>query len=133
MTSSTNMLEFDPNMNMMQLKYQVKQIESLLSTPVRLQPDVSVVSCAAGLSGELAEPATTITTIGYEYHWCQQVMCFTMCTGISRLMSDIELISINKELLPFCQRYIPAVWHKFRMALKKKPDYQLSWLQVYNA
>lgn len=45
------MVEFDPNMNMLQMEYQIRQIESLLSMPVHLQTDISVVSCTAGLTG----------------------------------------------------------------------------------
>lgn len=45
-------------------------------------------------------------------------------------MSDIELIAINKELMPSSQRYIPSTWKKFRNALKKRQGFQLNWTQV---
>ena len=46
------------------------------------------------------------------------------------LKSDIEMLAINKELIPAGQRYIPASWQRFRAALKKKPGFKLLWKQV---
>lgn len=56
--------------------------------------------------------------------------CFSGCVGLKDLKSDIEMLAINKELMPVGQRYIPASWQRFRAALKKKPGYKLHWKQV---
>jgi len=45
-------------------------------------------------------------------------------------MTDIEMMAIDKKLLPQCQRYIPPSWFKLKAVLKKKQGYKLTWPQV---
>lgn len=42
----------------------------------------------------------------------------------------MEMIAINKELMPTGQRYIPMSWQKLKGAIKKRPGYKLNWAQV---
>ncbi|XP_067952197.1 malignant fibrous histiocytoma-amplified sequence 1 homolog [Watersipora subatra] len=95
-----NLTEFDPMANILQLQYQAKQMKDLLDTPLKVEPTISLVSCTGGLQ------------------------------GVEELKSDIEMIAINKELIPTGQRYIPSSWQRFRSAVKKRPGYKLSWPQI---
>ncbi|KAF6024987.1 hypothetical protein EB796_016722 [Bugula neritina] len=97
---SSNLTEFDPMANILQLEYQAKQMKNLLDNPLKIMPKIALVSCTEGVEGVL------------------------------ELISDMEMIAINKELMPTGQRYIPMSWQKLKGAIKKRPGYKLNWAQV---
>ncbi|XP_060608282.1 malignant fibrous histiocytoma-amplified sequence 1 homolog isoform X2 [Ruditapes philippinarum] len=82
------------------LQIQKNQLEFLINNPLRIIPDISLVSNNEGLY------------------------------GVSSLIESVELMVIDKSLFPFAQRSVPKKWNKMRLALKKHKDYFLPWKQV---
>lgn len=82
------------------LQNQKKRLEFLLKNPLRIIPDVSIVTSNEGLH------------------------------GVSDLISRLELMAIDKKLFPHAQRSIPDKWNQFRATLKRKKAYHLSWKEV---
>ena len=82
------------------LQTQKKRIEQLLNNPLRIIPEVSLVTSNQGLY------------------------------GVSELIEQLELMVIDKKLFPHAQRSIPEKWNRFRASLKQKKAYHLSWREV---
>ena len=82
------------------LQTQKKRLEQLLNNPLRIIPEVSLVTCNEGLY------------------------------GVSDLIEQLELMAIDKKLFPNAQRSIPDKWNKFRAKLKQKKAYHLSLKEV---
>ncbi|KAK3102193.1 hypothetical protein FSP39_009514 [Pinctada imbricata] len=76
------------------------KIEKLLSKPLRIMPDISMVSSKEGLM------------------------------GLPDLVNSLELLAINKDLFPHGQRAVPELWCKFRYKLKRQPGFYLQWSKV---
>lgn len=82
------------------LQTQKKRLEFLINNPLRVIPEVSLVTSNEGLY------------------------------GVSDLIEKLELMAIDKKLFPHAQRSIPDKWNKFRAHLKQKKAYHLLWGEV---
>ena len=91
---------FSTNPQYKHILTQKKKLDFLLKNPVRIIPEISVVSSNEGLR------------------------------GISSFIQSLELLAIDKELFPHAQRSIPEKWNQLRAALKQKRTYYLTWKQV---
>ena len=47
----SNLAEFDPMANILQLEYQAKQMRHLLDNPLKIQADISLVNSVDGIEG----------------------------------------------------------------------------------
>ena len=79
---------------------QIAKLQFLLDNPIKVINDISLVNAAEGRS------------------------------ALMELENELEHIATNKEYFPDCQRYIPANWHKFRVALKTDKSYYVSLKNV---
>lgn len=82
------------------LQVQKNHLEHLLQNPLRIMPNVSLVSNNEGLY------------------------------GVSNFIESLELMVIDKDLFPFAQRSVPRKWNKMQMALKKHDHYFLPMKDV---
>ena len=77
-----------------------RQLHLVKENPLRIVPEISLVSSSEGV------------------------------LGIPDLVTELEVLAVNKELFPHAQRYIPEDWCQFRAALKRCKDYCLHWDEV---
>lgn len=89
-----------PTQYLKHLEVQKKQLKYLAENPLRIMPDVSLVSNNEGLY------------------------------GVNNLIESFELMVIDKNLFPYAQRSVPKKWNKMQFALKKHKNYFLAWKQV---
>lgn len=82
------------------LQHTKTQLLSMQRNPLRIMPNISLVSSAEGMQGVLD------------------------------LITDLEILTVNKELFPHAQRYIPEPWVKFKAALKARKDYCLPFEDI---
>lgn len=50
-TATSNLAEFDPMANILQLEYQAKQMKGLLANPLKIQSEISLINCVDGIEG----------------------------------------------------------------------------------
>ncbi|XP_052802805.1 malignant fibrous histiocytoma-amplified sequence 1 homolog isoform X2 [Mya arenaria] len=82
------------------LQVQRKKVENLLLHPLRIMPEISLVSSNEGLY------------------------------GVKSFIESLELMTIDKKLFPNAQRSIPPVWNKFKITLKQYNGYSVPWKRV---
>ena len=83
------------------LQKQKSHMEYIHANPLRIQGDISLVSCSEGIP------------------------------GVMSLLQELEYLAVNKELLPHAQRFIAEDWKQFRRTLKLQSQfYSLTWDQV---
>ncbi|XP_071104926.1 malignant fibrous histiocytoma-amplified sequence 1 homolog [Haliotis cracherodii] len=82
------------------LRVRQNKLEEVRGCPVRILPDVSVISSSDSLE------------------------------GIADLVDEIEHLAIDKDLFPHAQRSIPGHWDRLCGTLKKKRSLYLLWDEV---
>lgn len=82
------------------LQVQRNKVENLLLHPLRIMPDISLVSNNEGLY------------------------------GVSSFVETLELMVIDKKLFPNAQRSIPPTWSQIKTKLKQHKTYYLPWKRV---
>lgn len=82
------------------LQIQKKRVEHLIANPLRIMPEVSLVSNHEGLY------------------------------GVNNFIENIELMIVDKDLFPHAQRSVPKKWHQFCLAIKRHKSYFIPWKQV---
>ena len=82
------------------LLQQQELILTSLRHPLRLLPGVSLVSSADGID------------------------------GIPDLITELEMIAVNKEYFPHAQRYVPPAWERFKLKLKAIKSHFIPWSEV---
>jgi len=74
---SSNLTEFDPMANILQLEYQAKQMKNLLDNPLKIMPKIALVSCTEGVEGSrlhltiIMKLHHLLPTVFYENNSCQ--------------------------------------------------------------
>lgn len=82
------------------LQIQRDKLQHLIDNPLRIMPEISLVSNNEGLY------------------------------GVNDLIESLELMVIDKSLFPLAQRSIPKSWSNVRRSLKKHKQYYINWKQV---
>ncbi|XP_052269021.1 malignant fibrous histiocytoma-amplified sequence 1 homolog isoform X2 [Dreissena polymorpha] len=82
------------------LQIQQKKVENLLLHPLRIMPDIALVSNHEGLY------------------------------GVRNLIESLELMVIDNKLFPNAQRSIPDKWQHFKISLKRHKTYSVTWKKV---
>ncbi|XP_035826744.1 malignant fibrous histiocytoma-amplified sequence 1 homolog [Aplysia californica] len=85
----------DAALKMMNIREQ--KLKDILKTPLKVLPEVAVVSASDSLE------------------------------GILPLINELEHLAIDQNLFPHAQRHVPAHWNRMRAMLKQRKGYYLYW------